>query len=684
MQERPEEIRRLQSCLNDLIGLLALPGLWAGREPAYILGTLLDVLLRLLQLDFAYARLSFQPETPAIEAFRVMPTPRAALPACKLGEFIKPWLKGHQPATAYVIPHPLGEGAVSIVHVWMGPDSDAGIVAAAARRIGFPSETETLLLRVAANQAVIELQRAQMLVERARTEATRRASEERFRRYFELGLVGMAITSASKLCVDVNDHLCNMLGYSRDELLQMTWAQLTHPDDLLADVPQFNRVMDGEIDGYSLDKRFLRKDGRVLHTIISVKCLRLQNGAVDYFVSLVQDITARKQAEESLRMAHEELEQRVIERTGQLASVNLTLTGEIAERTRAEEKLKRAFSEISLLKDRLAQEKLYLEEEIRTGQHFEEVIGDSPALRTVLREIEKVAPMDSTVLIQGETGTGKELLARALHRLSRRHDKTFVKINCAAIPTGLLESELFGHEKGAFTGAVAQRIGRFELAHHGTLFLDEVGEIPLELQVKLLRVLQEQEFERLGSTRTLRVDVRLVAATNRDLAQMIATQQFRSDLYYRLNVFPITMPPLRERVDDIPLLLRHFTRHHAQLCNRPITSIAADTVAALCRYSWPGNVRELENVVERSVILSQGSILEITLDGLPAPGATQSRTTLAPAATTLESLQREHILCALADAHWVIAGPHGAAARLGIKRTSLQYKMRKLGISRPV
>jgi len=216
------------------------------------------------------------------------------------------------------------------------------------------------------------------------------------------------------------------------------------------------------------------------------------------------------------------------------------------------------------------------------------------------------------------------------------------------------------------------------------LFLDEVGEIPLEAQVKLLRVLQEQEFERLGSTRTLRVDVRLVAATNRDLAQMIATHQFRSDLYYRLNVFPITLPPLRERVDDIPLLLRHFTRHHAQLCNKPITSIAADTVAALCRYSWPGNVRELENLVERSVILSQGSILEITLDGLIAPGATQSRTTLARAATTLESLQREHILCALADAHWVIAGPHGAAARLGIKRTSLQYKMRKLGISRPV
>jgi formate hydrogenlyase transcriptional activator len=373
----------------------------------------------------------------------------------------------------------------------------------------------------------------------------------------------------------------------------------------------------------------------------------------------------------------------VIERTSQLAAVNLALTAEVAERNRADAGLKSAFNEISQLKDRLAQEKLYLEEEISTAQRFEEVVGDSSALRAVLRRVEKVARTDSTVLIQGETGTGKELVARALHRLSRRHDRTFVKLNCAAIPIGLLESELFGHEKGAFTGAVTRRIGRFELAHQGTLFLDEVGEIPLELQVKLLRVLQEQEFERLGSTRTLRVDVRLIASTNRDLAQMIAREQFRNDLYYRLNVFPITMPPLRDRVDDIPLLLRHFTRLHAQLCNKSITHVAPKTVAALCRYSWPGNVRELENVIERSVILSQGSTLEVPLAELKSQASTAPLEARTPAAKTLGSAQRECILRALHDARWVIAGPSGAAATLGVKRTSLQYKMRKLGILRP-
>ena len=683
MEGRIEEIGRLQSCISDLVGVLALPALWADHGPAHILGTLLDVLLRLLHLDFAYARVNFQPEQPAIEAGRFARHVVSPPPAQQLGEMIQPWLTIHQPSAAYVMPHPFGEGAVSIIHLWLGPDRDAGVVAAVAARVNFPSEVETLLLRVAANKAMIELQRAQVLAERERAEEVERRSEQRFRRYFELGLIGMAITSPTKGCVDVNDHFCEMLGYSRDDLLQMTWTQLTHPDDLATDVAQFNRVMAGEIDGYSLDKRWIRKDGQVLHTTISIKCLRLPDGAVDYFVALVQDITDRRQAEKELRLAHEELEHKVIERTSQLSEVNLALSGEVAEHKHAENKLKRAFDEISQLKDRLAQEKLYLEEELRTAQPFEEIIGDSQALRAVLRQIERVAQTDSTVLILGETGTGKELIARALHRLSRRRDRTFVKINCAAIPTGLLESELFGHEKGAFTGAVTQRIGRFELADQGTLFLDEVGEIPLELQVKLLRVLQEQEFERLGGTRTLRVHVRLVAATNRDLVQMIADHEFRSDLYYRLNVFPITMPPLRERAEDIPLLLRHFTRHHAQVCNKPITSIASETVVAMCHYSWPGNVRELENLVERSVILSQGPVLEIPLVELKSQTAATASRTQAPAAATLENLQRKHILIALDDSNWVVAGPHGAAAKLGVKRTSLQYKMRKLGILRP-
>ena len=263
--------------------------------------------------------------------------------------------------------------------------------------------------------------------------------------------------------------------------------------------------------------------------------------------------------------------------------------------------------------NKLSEEKLYLQDEIRTEYNFEEIIGDSPALKRILQQLQTVAPTDSTILIQGETGTGKELIARAIHHLSARRERTLVKVNCAAIPTGLLESELFGHERGAFTGAIAQRVGRFELAHRGTLFLDEVGDIPLELQPKLLRVLQEQEFERLGSARTIQVDVRLVAATNVDLAQKVADGQFRSDLYYRLNVFPVTIPPMRERREDIPLLVRYFAQKYARRMKRPIDNVPVKAMTALSEYHWPGNVRELENFIERAVILSRGAELEIPL-----------------------------------------------------------------------
>jgi formate hydrogenlyase transcriptional activator len=340
-----------------------------------------------------------------------------------------------------------------------------------------------------------------------------------------------------------------------------------------------------------------------------------------------------------------------------------------------------AFDEIEALKDKLQQEKVYLEEEARTEHHFGEIIGQSAALRRVLKGVETVAPTDSTVLIRGETGTGKELVARALHSLSPRRDRTFVKLNCAAIPTGLLESELFGHEKGAFTSAITQKVGRFELAHRGTLFLDEVGDIPPQLQPKLLRVLQEQEFERLGSTHTIRVDVRLVAATNRDLAQMVADGQFRSDFYYRLNVFPIVLPPLRERREDIPMLARHFTQRFARRMGRRIETIPAAVMEALVRYPWPGNIRELGNVIERAVILSPGPALHIPPGDLQ-PGAAPAEVP-ASAAVTLADAEREHILRALRAAHWVLRGPNGAAARLGMKRSTLQWKMKKLGISRP-
>jgi formate hydrogenlyase transcriptional activator len=340
-----------------------------------------------------------------------------------------------------------------------------------------------------------------------------------------------------------------------------------------------------------------------------------------------------------------------------------------------------AFRQIAELKDKLAEEKLYLEDEIRTEYDFEEIVGDSHTLKRVLHDVETVAPTDSTVLIQGESGTGKELIARAIHNLSGRRERTFVKVNCAAIPTGLLESELFGHERGAFTGAISQKIGRFELANQGTMFLDEIGDIPLELQPKLLRVLQEREFERLGSTRTVKVDIRLVTATNRDLSQMIADREFREDLFYRLNVFPILLPPLRERREDIPLLVRYFTQKYARRMNRRIETIPAEAMDALANGNWPGNVRELENFIERAVILTRGAALHVPLAELRNSGETAAPAATA-ALTTLEEAEREHILRALGECKWVVGGPAGAAARLGLKRTTLQSRMRKLGIAR--
>jgi formate hydrogenlyase transcriptional activator len=337
-----------------------------------------------------------------------------------------------------------------------------------------------------------------------------------------------------------------------------------------------------------------------------------------------------------------------------------------------------AYHEIAELKDRLAQEKVYLEDEIRSELNFEEIVGRSSALRSVLQEIETVAPTDSTVLIYGETGTGKELIARAIHNLSVRGKSSFVKLNCAAIPTGLLESEMFGHEKGAFTGAVAQRIGRFELANRGTVFLDEIGEIPLELQPKLLRVLQEREFERLGSSRTLRTDARLIAATNRDLGAMVEEQKFRADLFYRLNVFPVHVPPLRERQDDIPLLVRHFVQQFARRMSKAVDTVPVETMSALVRYHWPGNIRELQNLVERAVILSSGPILKVPLNdlqALPAPAAARR-------IDTLEETERRHIVEALDASDWVISGSNGAATLLGLKRSTLQARMERLGIRR--
>ena len=313
----------------------------------------------------------------------------------------------------------------------------------------------------------------------------------------------------------------------------------------------------------------------------------------------------------------------------------------------------------------------------RSPRRFEQIIGRSPALESVLEQVEQVAPTDSTVLIQGETGTGKELIARAIHNLSSRCGRPFIKLNCAAIPFDLLESELFGHERGAFTGAIAQKIGRFELADKGTLFLDEVGDIPLALQPKLLRVLQEQEFERLGSGRTHQVDVRLVAATHRNLVEMVKRNEFRSDLYYRLNVFPVPLPPLRARREDTPALVKHFVEIYARRMGKQIDCISPETMSELTSYPWPGNIRELQNFIERSVILTSGNVLESPLASLRSAVEVEA---LGP--ITMEDAERDHIRKTLEQTRWVVSGPNGAAARLGIKRSTLYFRMQKLGISR--
>jgi transcriptional regulator with GAF, ATPase, and Fis domain len=384
--------------------------------------------------------------------------------------------------------------------------------------------------------------------------------------------------------------------------------------------------------------------------------------------------SARIRAERACVEARDALEIRVAERTAELTTAN--------------QALQQAQEELSELTHKLAQENLYLEDEIRSDANFKEIVGKSQELHRVLKLVETVAPTDSTVLIYGETGTGKELIARAIHDLSSRRPRTFVRLNCAAIPAGLLESELFGHEKGAFTGAFAQRIGRLELANNGTLFLDEIGDLPPELQPKLLRVLQEREFERLGSTRTLSTNVRLIAATNRDLSAMVKEGKFRSDLFFRLNVFPIDLPPLRERREDIPLLVRHFAEDFSRRMNKSIETVSPATMDALCRYPWPGNVRELQNVIERAIILSRGPALVVPLAEMerhatPEPavgGAHLKSTRRRPVRSILAEVDREQIIRALKETDGRVGGPDGAASRLGLKRTTFITRMKKLGI----
>src|SRR6266853_5688863 len=457
-----------------------------------------------------------------------------------------------------------------------------------------------------------------------------RSSQEQalFEQLFEFSPDAIVVTDSDGRITNANAQVDRFFGYTRAELLGQPIEVLvperfrrTHPARRKEYTDQARvRPM-----GVGLELYGRRKDGSEFPVDIMLGPVEAAEGRI--VLSVIRDLTEKRVAEEALL--------------------------------------------------RSEREKQYLEEELNTEYRFEDIIGESLGLKRVLKHVETVAATDVTVLVLGATGTGKELLARAIHNLSSRNERTLVKLNCAAIPAGLLESELFGHEKGAFTGAISRKIGRLELANEGTLFLDEIGDLPLELQPKILRALQEKEFERLGSTQTIPVNVRLVAATKRDLTKMVADKEFRSDLYYRLKVFPITIPPLRERREDIPLLVNYFVDKHSRLLYRKIETIPPETMRALTRWHWPGNIRELENFIERAVILTKGPVLRAPLSELEFLETTDSAE-----GSTLEATEREHILRVLRDAQGKIAGPKGAAARLGLKRTTLNSKLKRLGIER--
>jgi PAS domain S-box-containing protein len=504
----------------------------------------------------------------------------------------------------------------------------AGLELFGRRKNGTEIPVDIMLspLEMAAGQLVLAVVR-DVSQEKLAEQALRR-SEQQFRSLFEFSPDAIVVTNREGTIAEVNTQVEKFFGYTRSELLGQPIEILiperfhaTHPKHR-ADYAAHSRV---RTMGAGLELSGLRKDGGEFPVDIMLGPVEGPEGQV--VLSVIRDLSEKREAEEALR--------------------------------------------------RSEREKSYLEEELVTTQQFEEIVGESSGLKRVLKQVEDVAGTDATVLILGETGTGKELIARAIHRLSPRRDNAFVKLNCSAIPSGLLESELFGHEKGAFTGAIAQKIGRLELAHQGTFFLDEVGDLPAELQPKILRALQEKEFERVGGTRTIPVNIRLVAATNRDLAKMLNAGQFRSDLYYRLRVFPVTIPPLRERRDDIPLLVRYFLASHSKRMGRHIETIPDETMKTLVRWHWPGNVRELENFIERSVILSPGAVLRAPLAELE-----QIEESSGSADTNLEAAEREHILRVLRDCKGIIGGAHGAAERLGLKRTTLNSKIKKLGIHR--
>jgi PAS domain S-box-containing protein len=494
------------------------------------------------------------------------------------------------------------------------------------------------------------------ITERKLVEKALRESEERRVRTEKFSLVMVTHVDLDGRWLKVPPTLCQLLGYSEEELLGHRFHEVTHPDDVEADWSQCLKLLRGEIRSFDLEKRYRRKDGSVVWVYLNCSVVLDVEGNPVYLLTYIRDITKRKQAEEAL---------------------------------------KEALAEVERLKERLEAENVYLRSEVSGVHRYGSLVGRSEQMQKVLQQVEQVAGMNMTVLLLGETGTGKELVARAVHEKSARRDRPLVKVNCSALPGELIESELFGHEKGAFTGATGRQAGRFELADGATIFLDEVAELPLRLQAKLLRVLQEGEFERVGSGKTIKVDVRVVAATNRNLAEAIQKGRFRLDLYYRLNVYPIQLPPLRERVDDIELLAELFVAETARRLGRTFDEIPRSVMEALRRYEWPGNVRELQNVIERAAVTSTTAVLQLpegwSMALRAAPSGIPAAAAVAPMSpgqdegrdSTLQQFHRKHILEVLNQTGWRIEGPRGAAVVLGLNPSTLRSRMQKLGIQKP-
>ena len=785
-----DEVKRLQCCINDLVSALALPAIWTGHESSLVAPTLLDVLVQMLRLDFAYARVIDSADGPPKEWIRsINGSHRDAQPR-DIGRALEPYLTDDPTRTSLRIANPFSEDTTMITVFHLGLQERVGVFVAGSRRPEFPTETERLLLQVATNQAAIALQEAryvsqrrrttedlerrvvertaeltavneamrQEIVERKRAEEELRQSEAQFQLAIDTipGLVWGALPDGH---IDYfNQRWREYTGLTLREAAGWGWQVAIHPEDVAGLVENWRtslasgqpgemeariRRFDGEYrwflhraaplydgagklvkwygqttdienlkraeDRHEGDQRQIRRIIDAIPQYITVlgpdgKVLYANEAVLEYTGLTDEQFGAR---EFNLRILHPEDQERI--QNGVRKGFERGVPFELEHRALRKDGSYRWFihrykplrdkkdqilrwyvtgvdiDDHKRAEERMQNENLALREEIDHNSMFEEIVGSSASLRKVLTQVGKVAPSDSTVLVLGETGTGKELIARAIHRRSSRSAQAFIRVNCAAIPSSLIASELFGHEKGAFTGALQRRLGRFESADGGTIFLDEIGDLPMETQIALLRVLQEREFERVGSSKPISVDVRVLAATNRDLMAAVAAGAFRQDLYYRLNVFPIQIPSLRERADDIPLLVEYLIERYAKKAGKKIGHIEKKTLNLFQAYKWPGNIRELQNVVERAVILCDGETFSVDGTWL-TPESPRESSGLGIRLKGLlrmdENQEREMIETALAECRGRISGPSGAATRLGIPRQTLESKITKLGINK--